>query len=39
VGYFGTALVLGSWLMVAAPILLALLVIVVTVVRMRLDGD
>jgi hypothetical protein len=39
VGYFATALVLGSWLMVAAPLVLVALVIVVTVVWVRLDGD
>ena len=37
VGYFATALVLGSWLMVAAPLVLAAIVIVVTIVWVRLD--
>lgn len=38
VGYFATALILGSWLMVAAPFVLAAVVVVVTIVRVRLDG-
>lgn len=37
VGYFATALFLGSWLMVAAPFVLAAVVVVVTIVRVRLD--
>lgn len=37
VGYFATALILGSWLMVAAPFVLAAVVVVVTIVRVRLD--
>ncbi|MBI3747613.1 MAG: hypothetical protein HY262_02000 [Chloroflexi bacterium] len=37
VGYFATALVLGSRLMVAAPFVLAAIVIVVTIVWVRLD--
>ena len=37
VGYFATALVLGSWLMAAAPFALAGIVIVATIVRVRLD--
>jgi hypothetical protein len=36
VGYFATALILASWLIVAAPFIAAL-VIVVTVARVRLD--
>ena len=36
-GYFATALVLGSWLVAAAPFALAGIVIVVTIVRVRLD--
>ena len=37
VGYFATALVLGSWLIVAVPVILAAIVIAVTIVRVRLD--
>jgi hypothetical protein len=37
VGYFATALILGSWLMAAAPFALAGIVIVVTIVWVRLD--
>ena len=37
IGYFATAFVSGSWLMVAAPFVLTSVVIVVTVVRVRLD--
>jgi hypothetical protein len=39
VGYFATALVLGSWLMVAAPFVLAGIAIVITIVRVRLGGS
>ena len=35
--YFATALVLGSWVMVAAPFVLAGIVIVVTIIWVRLD--
>lgn len=37
VGYFAAAFVLGSWPMAAAPFSLAAIVIVVTVVRARLE--
>ena len=37
VGYFATALILGSWIMVAAPFVFATVVVVVTIVRVRLD--
>jgi hypothetical protein len=37
VGYFATAIILGSWLMAAAPVVLAGIVIAVTIVRVRLD--
>lgn len=37
VGYFATALILGSWLMVAAPLVLAAIVVVVTIVRVQFD--
>ncbi len=36
VGYFAAVTLLGSWLMAAAPIALALLVIVITIVRVRI---
>jgi hypothetical protein len=37
IGYFAMALIVGSWLMAAAPFALAVIVIVVTIVRVRLD--
>jgi hypothetical protein len=37
VGYFATALVLGSWLMAALPLVLAGIAIVVTIVWARLN--
>jgi hypothetical protein len=37
VGYFAAALILGSLLMVAAPFVLAGIVIVATIIRVRLE--
>jgi hypothetical protein len=39
VGYFAVAFVLGSWLMAAAPIALALLLVVIIVIRDRLNPE
>lgn len=36
-GYFVTVLALGSWLMVAVPLVLAAIVIVATILWVRLD--
>jgi len=39
VAWFAVAFVLGSWLMAAAPVALAMLLVVVTVIRDRLDPE